>query len=180
MALSVIGSGAQASTGDDAATRAMFARVIAIPTVLGRGKVPEMAAYLAGEFRSFGWADSDVEVVPYDTGNPDGSGIDPTAALIVRWRAPASPAQRPILVMGYAQSALGKATAAAWVTAPAACLVKIASRRLTAAPARAASGTSAGPPRALRPRARASNRAIVVKAPETSTCVAPLPAKPAA
>lgn len=29
----------------------MFIRVVGIPTGLGRGKVPEMAAYLAAEFR---------------------------------------------------------------------------------------------------------------------------------
>ena len=101
IALASLTSGAQASPRDDAATRAMFVRVVGIPTVLGRGKVPEMAAYLAAEFQRAGWADGDVEVVPYDTGNPDGTGIDKTAALIVRWHAGSGARRRPILLMGH-------------------------------------------------------------------------------
>lgn len=86
---------------DREATRAMFARVIAYPTVIGRGEVPKMAAYLAGEFRRAGWTEADVTVIPYDSGNPDGSGVDKTAALIVRWHAAPPSQQRPIMVMGH-------------------------------------------------------------------------------
>jgi len=74
-----------------ARTRAMFEHVVGIPTVIGRGRVPEMARYLAGEFRAAGWADSNVRIVPYDS----------TAALIVRWPAVGRPTARPIMVLGH-------------------------------------------------------------------------------
>ena len=82
-------------------TRAMFARVIAFPTVIGRAKVPEMAAYLGDAFRQAGWPAADISLIPYDTGNRDGSRVDKTAALIVRWRAAGQSKQRPIMVMGH-------------------------------------------------------------------------------
>ena len=75
-------------------TRAMFEKVVNIPTVLGRGKVPEMAQYLADQYIAAGFPAADVKVVPYDTTG------DKTAVLIVRWRA-AKPTLRPIMVMGH-------------------------------------------------------------------------------
>ena len=86
---------------DTAANRAMFERIINTPTVLGRGKVPEMANYLAAEFRRAGFADADVMVMPYDTTNKDGTQKDSTAALIVRWRAAGPPAAKPIMLLGH-------------------------------------------------------------------------------
>jgi acetylornithine deacetylase/succinyl-diaminopimelate desuccinylase-like protein len=65
------------------------------PTVLGRGKVPEMATYLAGEFKKAGFADADVMVMPYETTG------DKTAVLMVIWRAAGKPAKRPIMMMGH-------------------------------------------------------------------------------
>ncbi len=87
------------SPADSAATRAMFEHIVNTPTVLGRGKVPEMAAYLADEFRRAGFPASDVTVMPYDTTNDAGDQADKTAALIVRWRTGA--AARPIMLMGH-------------------------------------------------------------------------------
>ncbi len=66
-------------------TRAMFEKVVNIPTVLGRGKVPEMAQYLADQFKAAGWTDAEIQIVPYDTTNADGTQKDKTAALIVKW-----------------------------------------------------------------------------------------------
>jgi len=80
---------------DSAATRTMFETIVNTPTVLGRGKVPEMAAYLASAFRNAGWAEADVKVLPYDTTG------DKTAALMVRWPAAARTTQRPIMVLGH-------------------------------------------------------------------------------
>mgnify|MGYP001603447077 CR=1 FL=1 len=57
-----------------ARTRAMFEHVVNIPTVIGRGRVPEMAQYLADQYRAAGWPAEDIRVMPYDS----------TAALIVR------------------------------------------------------------------------------------------------
>jgi acetylornithine deacetylase/succinyl-diaminopimelate desuccinylase-like protein len=83
------------SAADSAATKTMFETVINIPTVLGRGKVPEMATYLAGEFKKAGFADADVMVMPHDTTG------DKTAVLMVTWRAAGKPAKRPIMMMGH-------------------------------------------------------------------------------
>src|SRR5688500_5333800 len=49
----------------DARAREIFARIIAIPTSLGQNKVPEMAEYLAGEFRAAGFPAEDVTVLPF-------------------------------------------------------------------------------------------------------------------
>ena len=38
-----------------ARTRAMFEHVVNIPTVIGRGRVPEVAKYLADQYRAAGW-----------------------------------------------------------------------------------------------------------------------------
>lgn len=89
------------SPADSAATRTMFERLINTPTVLGRGKVPEMATYLANDFKKAGWPDADVKVMPYATTNPAGTQKDQTAALIVIWRAAGKPVARPIMLMGH-------------------------------------------------------------------------------
>ncbi|MEP6784579.1 MAG: M20/M25/M40 family metallo-hydrolase [Sphingomonadales bacterium] len=83
------------SAADGAATKAMFETAINTPTVLGRGKVPELANYLAGEFRKAGWADADVKVLSYDTKG------DKTAALVVIWRATGKPVAKPIMLMAH-------------------------------------------------------------------------------
>ncbi len=100
IASSAVASPPVTSAADHAATRAMFERIINTPTVLGRGKVPEMAAYLAGEFRRAGFAEGDVRVMPYATNNAAGTAKDDTAALIVVWRA-ARPSAKPLMLMGH-------------------------------------------------------------------------------
>ncbi len=80
----------------DAKAREIFARSIEIPTVPGRGQVPALADYLAGEFRASGFADSDIRIMPYE-GGPG----DRTAALIVRWRAAKPSGKKPILLMAH-------------------------------------------------------------------------------
>ncbi len=59
--------------------------------MLGRGKVPEMAAYLAGEFKAAGFDDDDINVVP--------SGK--TASLIVRYKGDGSANKKPILLLAH-------------------------------------------------------------------------------
>jgi acetylornithine deacetylase/succinyl-diaminopimelate desuccinylase-like protein len=78
--------------------RAMLEHAVNTPTVIGRTKVPELAAYFADQFRAGGWPEADIHVMPYET---KGSGVDNTAALIVRWRAEGHPAQKPIMLMGH-------------------------------------------------------------------------------
>jgi acetylornithine deacetylase/succinyl-diaminopimelate desuccinylase-like protein len=83
-----------------AATHAMFEHVINTPTVIGRHRVPEMAQFVADQFKAAGFPAADVHVMPYHTGSAT-TGEDDTAALIVRWRAAGTPKSRPIMLMGH-------------------------------------------------------------------------------
>jgi acetylornithine deacetylase/succinyl-diaminopimelate desuccinylase-like protein len=78
----------------DAKAREIFARVISIPTSLGMRKVPEMAEYLAGEFRAAGFPAEDVVVVPFKM------PADETAALVVRYRGDGT-GGKPILLLAH-------------------------------------------------------------------------------
>ena len=79
----------------DRKAREIFAKVISIPTELGRGKVPEMAEYLAGEFRAAGFPADDVQVIRYQLAG------DQTAVLVVRYRAAGKSTKKPIVVMAH-------------------------------------------------------------------------------
>ncbi|MBU6207170.1 MAG: M20/M25/M40 family metallo-hydrolase, partial [Alphaproteobacteria bacterium] len=81
--------------------RAMLEHAVNIPTVIGRGKVPELANYFADQFRQAGWPEGDIHVMPYETKGDVGTPTDHTAALIVRWRAQGHPKQKPIMLMGH-------------------------------------------------------------------------------
>lgn len=81
------------------ATRAMFEHVIDIPTVIGRHHVPEMAQYVADQFKAAGFPAEDIHIMPYHTASAT-QGEDDTAALIVRWRS-AHPTKKPIMLMGH-------------------------------------------------------------------------------
>ena len=83
-----------------AATRAMFEKIINMPTVIGRHQTPAMTQYLADQYIAAGFPAADVHVMPYHTGSAT-TGEDDTAALIVRWRAAGTPKARPILLMGH-------------------------------------------------------------------------------
>jgi acetylornithine deacetylase/succinyl-diaminopimelate desuccinylase-like protein len=74
-----------------AKARTLLEHAVNIPTVAGRDRVPELAAYLADQYRAAGIPDADIKVIPYEK----------TAALIVRWRAPGKPAAKPIMVMAH-------------------------------------------------------------------------------
>jgi acetylornithine deacetylase/succinyl-diaminopimelate desuccinylase-like protein len=85
---------AQATPQNDpwhARARAVLEHAVNVPTVAGRGHVPELAAYLADQYRSAGIPDADIKIIPYEK----------TAALIVRWRAPGKPAAKPIMLMAH-------------------------------------------------------------------------------
>lgn len=71
--------------------RALLEHSVNVPTVAGRDRVPELAAYLADQYRAAGIPDADIKIMPYDK----------TAALIVRWRAPGKPTAKPIMVMAH-------------------------------------------------------------------------------
>jgi len=69
----------------------IYKTVIEIPTVAGRGKVPEMAAYLASELKAAGFSDEDIRIIP--------SGE--TASLVVRYPGDGSANKPPILLLGH-------------------------------------------------------------------------------
>ncbi len=78
------------SPAQDAKAREIFAKIVSIPTSPGLGKVPEMAAYLAGEFRAAGFAAEDIHIVP----------LAETASLVVRYRGDGS-GGKPILLLSH-------------------------------------------------------------------------------
>ncbi|MEO8064615.1 MAG: M20/M25/M40 family metallo-hydrolase [Pseudomonadota bacterium] len=78
----------------DAKARELLEKVIAIPTSIGNGKVPEMAEYLAAELRAGGFPAEDVQVFPLDTPG------DKTAAFVARYRGDGS-GGKPILLLSH-------------------------------------------------------------------------------
>lgn len=71
--------------------RAMLEHLVDVPTVKGRGRVPELANWLAAQYRAHGFPSEDIRVLPYGE----------TAAFIARWRAPGKPVARPIMLMSH-------------------------------------------------------------------------------
>ncbi len=53
-----------AKPADADAAKKILMDSVAIPTVMGRGKVPELAAYYAGVLKAAGYADSDIVITP--------------------------------------------------------------------------------------------------------------------
>jgi len=78
----------------DRKAREILSKAVSIPTQIGNDKVPEMAEYLAGEFRAAGIPADDVKVVPFTF--PD----DRTATLVVRYRGDGR-GGKPILLMAH-------------------------------------------------------------------------------
>ncbi|WP_299072695.1 M20/M25/M40 family metallo-hydrolase [uncultured Paraglaciecola sp.] len=72
-------------------TLEIYRTIIGIPTVAGRGKVPEMAAYLAKELQQAGFKPEDVQIIP--TGE--------TALFIARYLGKSATAKQPILLLGH-------------------------------------------------------------------------------
>jgi acetylornithine deacetylase/succinyl-diaminopimelate desuccinylase-like protein len=89
-------SGAEKPDPWTAKARALLEQSVDIPTVEGRGKMTEYAELLAKQYEASGIPASDIHIKPYES-KPG----TPTAALIVRWRAPGKPAQRPIMLMSH-------------------------------------------------------------------------------
>jgi acetylornithine deacetylase/succinyl-diaminopimelate desuccinylase-like protein len=71
--------------------RAMLEHLVNVPSVKGRGRVPELANWLAERYREHGFPADDIRVIPYGE----------TAAFVARWRAQSKPEARPILVMAH-------------------------------------------------------------------------------
>jgi acetylornithine deacetylase/succinyl-diaminopimelate desuccinylase-like protein len=94
-ALSLAASGADKPAGPfDAKARELFAKVISIPTSIGNGKVPEMAEYLAQEFRVAGFPADDIHIIPFNKND------NATASFVVRYRGDGS-GGKPILLLSH-------------------------------------------------------------------------------
>jgi acetylornithine deacetylase/succinyl-diaminopimelate desuccinylase-like protein len=78
------------SDAQRARAREILEHVVEMDTSVEGRRVPEMANYLAGEFRAGGFAAEDVHVVPYEQ----------TAALVVRYRGDGT-GGRPILLIAH-------------------------------------------------------------------------------
>jgi acetylornithine deacetylase/succinyl-diaminopimelate desuccinylase-like protein len=81
-------------TAADQKAREIYAKIISIPSQLGNAKVPEVAEYLAGEFRAAGFPDGDIHILPFK-----GTG-DQTASLVVRYRGTGK-GGKPIVLMAH-------------------------------------------------------------------------------
>ena len=69
---------------------------IAYPTAKGHGRVPDLAKYLADQFRAGGFADEDIHIVSFTMKNGEA-----TAALVVRYRGDGSSNRKPILLAAH-------------------------------------------------------------------------------
>lgn len=76
-----------------AGERALFEKVIAIPTVQFRGETPRLVRLLSAEFRKVGLTDITVK-------NHEGRPGDKTQTMLVRWRAK-QPTMAPIAIMAH-------------------------------------------------------------------------------
>ena len=68
----------------------IYRHIVEMDTSVEGGRVPEMAAYLAGLFRGAGFSSDDIHVLPHGK----------TASLVVRYRGDGT-GGRPILLMGH-------------------------------------------------------------------------------
>jgi acetylornithine deacetylase/succinyl-diaminopimelate desuccinylase-like protein len=80
----------------DLKAREILARSVEIPTAMGQGKVPELARYLAEQYKAGGWAESDIHIIPYE-----GAPGDKTAAFIARWPAAKPSGKKPVLLLAH-------------------------------------------------------------------------------
>lgn len=71
--------------------RAMLEHLVNVPTVIGRDRVPEVANWLAEQYRVAGFPTDDIKVLPYNH----------TAALIVHWRGAGKTKLKPIMLMAH-------------------------------------------------------------------------------
>lgn len=81
---------ADARTAEDLRAREIFARLISYKTSVGLGQVPAMAGYLADQFRTAGFAESDIHILP----------LGETASLVVRYPGDGT-GGKPILLLAH-------------------------------------------------------------------------------
>lgn len=78
-------------TVDQAKALEIYKTIIAFKSTEHHGETPAMAAYLAGELKSAGFAEDDIEIIP----------IEKTAALVAHYRGDGSSGQKPILFLAH-------------------------------------------------------------------------------
>ncbi len=71
----------------------IYRQLISWRTSRGHGQIPEMAAWLADQFRAGGFSDTDIHLIPFTL--EDG---EKTAALVVHYRGDGSSGKKPILL----------------------------------------------------------------------------------
>src|ERR1700757_422796 len=71
--------------------RAMLEHLVNVPSVKGRGRVPELANWLAEQYRAHGFPAESIKVIPYGE----------AAAFVARWRSSGAPQARPIMLMSH-------------------------------------------------------------------------------
>ncbi len=74
----------------------IFRHIVGIRSAEGQGKVPEVARYLADQFRQGGFPPEDIHILPFTKGNGEES-----AGLVVRYRGDGSSGKKPILLVGH-------------------------------------------------------------------------------
>jgi len=74
----------------------IYRHIISIRSAAGHGKVPEVANYLADQFRDGGFDDSDIHVLPQIL-----SSGEETASLVVRYEGDDSSGREPILLIAH-------------------------------------------------------------------------------
>jgi len=89
-AIAAPSAAAPGRTANELKARELFARVIGFKTSIGFGQVPEMAKYLAGEFRAAGFPEADIQWFP----------LGETGSLLVRYRGNGT-GGKPILMLSH-------------------------------------------------------------------------------
>ena len=74
----------------------IYRHIVGIRSAAGHGRVPELANYLADQFRQGGFPAEDVHVLPFTV-----ESGEETAGLVVRYRGDGSSGEKPILLMGH-------------------------------------------------------------------------------
>ena len=74
----------------------IFRHIISLRTAAGHGKVPEMADYLADQFRDAGLDDEDIHLIPQVI-----SSGEQVASLVVRYRGNGLSGKKPILLLAH-------------------------------------------------------------------------------
>ena len=74
----------------------IYRHIISIRSAAGHGKVPEVANYLADQFRDGGFDDADIHVLSQTL-----SSGEETASLVVRYKGNDSSGREPILLIAH-------------------------------------------------------------------------------